>query len=43
MPAEYTEEEIKKAHEILYNEGLKMRSKVASPEYVQQRRWIARL
>ncbi|QIX01332.1 hypothetical protein AMS68_006849 [Peltaster fructicola] len=35
MPAEYTEDEIKKAHEILYNEGLKMRSKVASPEYVE--------
>jgi 4-carboxymuconolactone decarboxylase len=34
MPAEYTEEEIKKAHEVLYNEGIKMRYQVAGKEYV---------
>jgi hypothetical protein len=34
MVAEYTEEEIKKAHEILFNEGVRMRYQVAGKEYV---------
>jgi 4-carboxymuconolactone decarboxylase len=34
MVADYTEEEIKKAHEILFNEGVKMRYQVAGKEYV---------
>jgi 4-carboxymuconolactone decarboxylase len=34
MTANYTEEEIKKAHEILFNEGVKMRYRVAGKEYV---------
>jgi hypothetical protein len=34
MTANYTEEEIKKAHEILFNEGVKMRYQVAGKEYV---------
>jgi hypothetical protein len=34
MVANYTEEEIKKAHEILFNEGVKMRYQVAGKEYV---------
>ena len=34
MPANYTEEEIKHAHEVLYNEGIKMRYQVAGKEYV---------
>lgn len=34
MVAHYTEEEIKKAHEILFNEGVKMRYQVAGKDYV---------
>lgn len=34
MTTDYTEEEIKKAHEILFNEGVKMRYQVAGMEYV---------
>lgn len=34
MVATYTEEEIKKAHEILFNEGVKMRYQVAGKDYV---------
>lgn len=34
--AEYSEEEIKKAHEVLYNEGLRMRIKVAGKDYVEK-------
>ena len=34
--ADYSEEEIKKAHEVLYNEGLRMRIKVAGKEYVEK-------
>lgn len=34
MVAHYTEEEIKKAHDILFNEGVKMRYQVAGKEYV---------
>jgi len=34
MVAHYTEDEIKKAHEILFNEGVKMRYQVAGKEYV---------
>jgi len=34
MAANYTEEEIKKAHEVLFNEGVKMRYQVAGKEYV---------
>lgn len=34
MVVEYTPEEIKKAHEVLYNEGIKMRYQVAGKEYV---------
>lgn len=34
MAANYTEEEVKKAHEILYNEGIKMRYQVAGKQYV---------
>ena len=34
MVADYTEQEIKKAHEILFNEGVKMRYQVAGKEYV---------
>jgi 4-carboxymuconolactone decarboxylase len=34
MVANYTEEEIKKAHEILFNEGVKMRYQVAGKDYV---------
>ncbi|KAL1585805.1 hypothetical protein WHR41_05012 [Cladosporium halotolerans] len=34
MAANYSEEEVKKAHEILFNEGLKMRYQVAGKEYV---------
>ena len=36
MVAEYSPEEVKKAHEILYNEGLKMRYQVAGKEYVDR-------
>ena len=36
MTANYTPEEIKKAHEILYNEGIKMRYQVAGKEYVDK-------
>lgn len=34
--AEYSPEEIKKAHEVLYNEGLRMRIQVAGKEYVEK-------
>ncbi|KAK5109601.1 hypothetical protein LTR62_006838 [Meristemomyces frigidus] len=34
MPADYSEEEVAKAREILYNEGIKMRYQVAGKEYV---------
>lgn len=34
MVVEYSPEEIKKAHEVLYNEGIKMRYQVAGKEYV---------
>ena len=33
---DYSDEEIKKAHEVLYNEGLRMRTKVAGKEYVEK-------
>jgi len=36
MTANYSPEEIKKAHEVLYNEGLKMRYQVAGKEYVDR-------
>lgn len=36
MVADYSPEEVKKAHEVLYNEGLKMRYKVAGKEYVDR-------
>ena len=36
MPADYSEEEIKKAREILYDEGIKMRYQVAGKEYVDR-------
>jgi len=36
MAVNYSEEEIKKAHEVLYNEGLKMRYQVAGKEYVDR-------
>lgn len=36
MSQTYTPEEIKKAHEILYNEGIKMRYQVAGKEYVDK-------
>lgn len=32
----YSEDEIKKAHEVLYHEGLRMRIKVAGKEYVEK-------
>ena len=34
MSANYTDEEVKHAHEVLFNEGLKMRYQVAGKEYV---------
>ena len=34
--ADYTPEEIKKAHQVLYNEGLRMRIQVNGKEYVQK-------
>ena len=34
MASNYSEDEIKRAHEILFNEGLKMRYQVAGKEYV---------
>lgn len=34
MPVDYTPEEIAKAHQVLYNEGIKMRYQVAGKEYV---------
>lgn len=34
MVVNYTEEEVKKAHEILFNEGVKMRYQVAGKDYV---------
>ena len=33
---DYSPEEIKKAHEVLYNEGLRMRIQVAGKEYVEK-------
>lgn len=36
MVANYSEEEVKKAHEILFNEGIKMRYQVAGKEYVDR-------
>ena len=33
---DYSPEEIKKAHEVLYNEGLRMRLKVNGQEYVEK-------
>lgn len=36
MTQNYTPEEIQKAHEILYNEGIKMRYQVAGKEYVDK-------
>ena len=33
---DYSAEEIKKAHEVLYNEGLRMRIKVAGKDYVEK-------
>lgn len=32
----YSEDEIKKAHDVLYNEGLRMRIQVAGKEYVEK-------
>jgi len=34
MSVNYSEDEIKKAHEVLFNEGLKMRYQVAGKDYV---------
>ena len=34
--ADYSADEIKKAHEVLYNEGLRMRIKVAGEDYVRK-------
>lgn len=34
--ADYTPEEIKKAHQVLYNEGLRMRIKVNGEQYVEK-------
>lgn len=36
MAVDYSPEEVKKAHDVLYNEGLKMRYKVAGKEYVDR-------
>ena len=36
MVAEYSAEEVKKAHEVLYSEGIKMRYQVAGKEYVDK-------
>ncbi|KAK3116423.1 hypothetical protein LTR53_003216 [Teratosphaeriaceae sp. CCFEE 6253] len=36
MVADYSPEELKKAHEVLYNEGIKMRYQVAGKEYVDR-------
>lgn len=36
MTTEYTAEEIQKAKDILYNEGIKMRYQVAGKEYVDK-------
>ena len=36
MSVNYTEEEVKKAHEVLFNEGLKMRYQVAGKDYVDK-------
>lgn len=36
MAVNYSPEEVKKAHEVLYNEGLKMRYQVAGKEYVDR-------
>ena len=33
---DYSQDEIKKAHEVLYNEGLRMRMKVNGKEYVEK-------
>jgi hypothetical protein len=34
--ADYSQEEIDKAHQVLYNEGLRMRIKVAGKDYVEK-------
>lgn len=36
MSVNYTPDEIKKAHDVLYNEGLKMRYQVAGKEHVDR-------
>ena len=36
MVADYSPEEVAKAHEVLYSEGIKMRYKVAGKEYVDR-------
>lgn len=36
MATNYSEAEVRKAHEILFNEGLKMRYQVAGKEYVDR-------
>jgi len=36
MAVNYSPEEVQKAHEVLYNEGLKMRYQVAGKEYVDR-------
>lgn len=36
MVATYSPEEVKKAHEVLYSEGIKMRYQVAGKEYVDK-------
>ena len=33
---DYSPEEVKKAHQVLYNEGLRMRIKVAGQDYVEK-------
>ena len=36
MVADYTPEEVAKAHEVLYSEGFKMRCKVVGEEHVER-------
>lgn len=36
MSTEYTPEEVKKAHEVLFAEGIKMREKVAGKAFVEK-------
>ena len=33
---DYTPEEVKKAHDVLFNEGLRMRKKVAGESFVEK-------